>query len=1040
MSVTIDSLEIQIQSSAGSASSNIDKLANSLSKLRENAKLTTVTNNISKLSDALGKLQANSTNLGAIRDLANAMSALSGIQKASGLTSAVNTLKKIPEITKSLDTATLDSFVEKMKKLSSAIAPLATQLDSVGTAFNRLPSKIQQIVTGTNRMTSATKKAASAQGTHRVALDATNINMAAMVSNIQAYIAALQTVVAKIQEFMALAIEWDGIQARFGRAFGASAQESLAWVEKLSEGLMINKQEFMQHSSLFAEMLKGFGINERDSGKMAIGYTELAYDIWAAFNDVYKSLGGEEGAIAAVRSAIAGEVEPIRRAGFTIVDSQLAITAANHGLAYSTQKSTEAEKSYLRYLTLVDQAMARGIVGVYAAEMQTAEGTVRTLSQQFKVLAQTLGSLFLPILVKVVPYVTAFVQILTDAVRAVANFFGIELFKIDWSRGVGGLATEANAAESALTDAGKAAKALKNYTMGFDELNIISPSDTGSAGAAGAGVGSGFEGLDVGSLWDESIFGDAKKQVDEIKEKLKDVLTVVGLVGAGFLAWKIAPTLIAATNAVVAFIKALSGSKAASSALTFISPKLAAIVDAFFKLKTLTAPVWAGIAAAVILVGSAIYFLYKNWEEVTSAAKRFFAANIQPKIEKIKESFDGIKSALSDMIPSGVKEFFENIGPIFETIGGIVVAVVGGTIAGAFNAAVQVIVSFAKIIEGMVQIVSGVVQAVVKLFKGDLQGAWDAVKLIGEGIYNVFAGLVSAIVTPVQEFVMGVISWFTLLWDELVGHSIVPDIVNGIVEWFLSLPGKVLNPIKDFCSNILKSFKDLWTSTKSWWSGNVAPFFTKEYWLDTFNTIKVGAAEKLAEAKKVISDKWDEIKKWFGDNVAPKFTLSYWLDQFKNLKEGFTTTIKGMLNAGIDMMNRFINYLNSHLEFSWDAFEIAGKEIVPGGSIQLFTIPNIPRLADGGFVDAGQMFIAREAGPELVGRFGNRTAVANNDQIVAGVAAGVYEAVAMAMRESQGGGQAVNVYLDGKQIYASVKKTESERGLSLMGGQLGYSY
>ena len=48
--------------------------------------------------------------------------------------------------------------------------------------------------------------------------------------------------------------------------------------------------------------------------------------------------------------------------------------------------------------------------------------------------------------------------------------------------------------------------------------------------------------------------------------------------------------------------------------------------------------------------------------------------------------------------------------------------------------------------------------------------------------------------------------------------------------------------------------------------------------------------------------------------------------------------------------------------------------------------------ADGGFPDEGQMFIAREAGPELVGTIGGRTAVANNDQIVSGIARGVADA------------------------------------------------
>ena len=52
----------------------------------------------------------------------------------------------------------------------------------------------------------------------------------------------------------------------------------------------------------------------------------------------------------------------------------------------------------------------------------------------------------------------------------------------------------------------------------------------------------------------------------------------------------------------------------------------------------------------------------------------------------------------------------------------------------------------------------------------------------------------------------------------------------------------------------------------------------------------------------------------------------------------------------------------------------------------------MPTFAFGGFPEHGEMFIAREQGPELVGRIGNRTAVANNDQIVEGVAAGVTSA------------------------------------------------
>jgi hypothetical protein len=50
--------------------------------------------------------------------------------------------------------------------------------------------------------------------------------------------------------------------------------------------------------------------------------------------------------------------------------------------------------------------------------------------------------------------------------------------------------------------------------------------------------------------------------------------------------------------------------------------------------------------------------------------------------------------------------------------------------------------------------------------------------------------------------------------------------------------------------------------------------------------------------------------------------------------------------------------------------------------------------AGGGLVDTGEVFIARESGPELVGRFGNQTAVANNEQIIQGIASGVASALA----------------------------------------------
>mgnify|MGYP007126593115 CR=1 FL=1 len=85
------------------------------------------------------------------------------------------------------------------------------------------------------------------------------------------------------------------------------------------------------------------------------------------------------------------------------------------------------------------------------------------------------------------------------------------------------------------------------------------------------------------------------------------------------------------------------------------------------------------------------------------------------------------------------------------------------------------------------------------------------------------------------------------------------------------------------------------------------------------------------------------------------------------------------------------------------------------------------------------MFIAREGGPELVGSIGRKTAVANNAQIVDGIASGVYSAVSAAMMDSggDGGGEinaSFNIYLSGKQIAAEVEQVNKRKGAKIMTG------
>ena len=1001
MSTTIDSLDIQISTSAGQAAANIEKLANALEKLRANAKLTTVTNNLGKLQNALNGLTSN--------------------------------------------------------------------------GFSKLTPQVNTAASATNRMAEASKNA-------KKGFDMSSVGLMALISNYGTLLGSLNQVIQVMKKGLDQAISWDGIQFRFGRAFAEDAEETYEYVQKLNDVLGINTQEFMQYSSMYGSLLSGFGLPQEKISTISVGLSELTYDLWAANNDVVKRY---EDVATAVKSAITGEIEPIRNLGIAMTEASLQEFIDQTELAgLSIEKMTEAQKSEIRYAAMVNAALNQGIVGTYAREMNTAEGAIRSLSQSFKGLVQAIGSLFIPILQLVVPYVTAFVELITDAVFWLAALVGIPIQKINWgkpTKGIGGIAEGAKDATKGLDSASKAAKKLKDYTMGFDELNVIKPDTDSGAGAGGLGGAegaSGFgSGLDLKTLWDDSVFEQASKRVDELKQKILDfvdkwkwALALAGVAMTAFVGHKFW-TLFAKTTFGAALINGVKKVKdvlvpffqllkeggkftevfsAAFPKLSGALSKAAGAISAFIGGLSGTAMVTIG--AVIAAIASVAYFLYQNWEKVTEAVKNFFKENISPKLEEIRGHFADLKEALGpvgealEKAYKAVKDFianidwskFEWIGKIFETIGGIIFSVVGGVIATAFNILVGMIENAIQMFTGLSQIVSGAIKIIVSIFEGDFQGVIDATKMVTEGVQNFFDGMVGFVVDIVIDFVEGITSWFNNLSKEIFGKT-VPEMIDGIIDWFLSLPDKILGPIGDFTDNVITTFKNMWTDTKAWWNTSVQPKFTKEYWRTKFDVIRTAVRDKLAEVKDAAIEKWGDIKSWFDNNVAPKFTKQYWVDKFSGFKDGFETVIKNAMNAGIDKINSFISRVNSALRWDWEAFSFLGKEIFPSGSFTLATIPTISRFENGGFIEDGIFTMNRG---EIAGKFNNgKSVVANNEQIIAGISEGVYSAVVSAMSETQGsGGQPVVVYLDGKQIYSSVKRTESRRGVNLMGNQVGYVY
>lgn len=110
--------------------------------------------------------------------------------------------------------------------------------------------------------------------------------------------------------------------------------------------------------------------------------------------------------------------------------------------------------------------------------------------------------------------------------------------------------------------------------------------------------------------------------------------------------------------------------------------------------------------------------------------------------------------------------------------------------------------------------------------------------------------------------------------------------------------------------------------------------------------------------KDKLSSAWSGIKNWFKTSVAPKLTLTYWKDKFSNISDGLKQKIKDGINGAITLFNKFISWINRKMNFSWSDKYLLGQKIISAGSIQLFTIPQIPMLAQGAVIPPNAPFMA----------------------------------------------------------------------------------
>ena len=318
----------------------------------------------------------------------------------------------------------------------------------------------------------------------------------------------------------------------FNVTMGDAAPAARKYAEAVEAAMGIDSKDFMQYQGVFKNLTAGFGVATEDANKMSQNLTQLSYDMASFFN-----ASSVEESFDKLSSAMSGQVKGLREYGIDTTVATLQEYALSQGIDKKVRSMTQAEKALLRYNYIMEQS--KHIQGDMARTIITPANALRVLESQLTRMKRAFGNIVSVIVTQVIPYVQAFVEIVTDAAKKLAIFFGFS--EKDFEADTSGIETSWGNAEDSVEDYSESLKKAKKQMMGFDELNIISnpESDGGSSSdnSGGAPINMPLQEYDF-------LAGLKTEKLDEVKQKLKDILAIVGEVALGLLAWKLSKSFL----------------------------------------------------------------------------------------------------------------------------------------------------------------------------------------------------------------------------------------------------------------------------------------------------------------------------------------------------------------------------------------------------------------------------------------------------------------------------------------------------------------
>ena len=905
-------------------------------------------------------------------------------------------LEIVVESEASQASAEMEKLIEQFDRLGSKLDALTTTLQGSSSSISRNVKNIGKTVKSESQ------------------------NIIKSLTKISATIYALKRTFQRLGEWIKSAMDYQETVHLFSTVFtklGRSAGEDFyeGFFDRINEfqskfvRLGIDPEALMNYQAVFAQMADSMGVLPETAYAISESFTALGADLSALFNLPI------EDAMLKLQAGLSGQIRPLRQLGIDISKTTLMEEARRRGITKSIEVMTASEKVQLRYLAIMRQTMVAH--GDMAKTIMSPANSLRVLKQQFKMAGRAIGSIFLPIVQKLLPYLTAVAIVIQRIASFIAGLFGYELPKLQeafvFDYGDDGIIGDWDEEQNNIGKTGKKLKKLKSILMGFDEINILQDQSDPSSGSAGAGTG----GMGAGASFDLS---DEILKMNEEYQKMIDEI----LANTEYRAEQIADAMMKPFLVLKAVIV-----EVAELMKTLLIPTIKGIEEGFklidFKnIGTNFKRAMENLAEIGKIGLENLYPIFQAKGEMLGTYLKYGIAIVGNYFDPIVEGFANFTENFKPNMISWIEEtsstiinHFKNLESVYDIIGNLWLESIEEYKPRIIEATEDTFTNISKTIGLAITVITDAFEISSRKTKEFVEENEEKIRNFMDNIHDIFLD-VWELINKIWEDTLNALSNFWNNWGKDIVAS-VRDVLNDIGGWFLYLWEELVKPVWDYMLGWLNeiwddTFKDIvgllleavgkiGETIKLLWDYIFRPLIDKllKFLVPQFRDTFKGILDIIGNTVKLIGGVIESLLKIFNgiiDFLLGVFTADWrrvWrglVQIFDGIISGIANIFKYPINVMINGINRFIRGLNRIKIPDW----------VPGVGGRGFYIPEIPRLATGGVLKAGQLFIANEAGPELVGNYGRKTAVLNNAQIVDAVSTGVYKAVSSALGSNSG--------------------------------------